>query len=617
MQGRAMWTGVVGLAVAGAVLMMYRVQPIPSALANTWAAVVWGAAMLLWGGLAYRRKILLQTSLAAWSWLLILFWLLVQTRLTHPPYSDALLFPLAALTLSWALHTVGSSVSDVRRSQLGNALAVAFLIASWGTALLQTIQLTQSPWLAGFVMPLPEGMQPFGNLAQRNQAAFVHVLGMLALAQLWANHGSTRTFIRIVALLLCLPMVWGLAMTSSRLFLFIGALAWVASAWRLGLLNIGNGARSWSSWARVAGLSVALMAVYSALYAGFATAMPWLAPDVSFDNVVERMGNVSNQTRMVLQQQAWAMFSQSPMVGVGWGSFSAFALQWSDHSALPMFADHSHFLPSHWLAELGLVGALVALPLVGLMWRLFWDGHLWRCQFFLQAFVAATLLYSCSEFPLWEGYFLFPFALALGLLEAERRACTRGGANSPKEVKVSASWAALVGLLLVIGSVWSAKTYLNLHFLGQKVFTGKQAEASVFGEIASMPWTFGYSAIRDVYLFVILPVDRSDLAEKIAIGERVAGRFVDANVLQRLGFFHTLAGDFDRAKRLMQDACRFYPDKCEKILSDLLTVPQTDSDVFRKMNEELTQWWSTHPRNPAMNLSGAVQQKKGTETVTR
>lgn len=592
---RMMWTGGTALAMAGAVLMVYRVQPIPSAFANAWAALVWGAVLLVWGGVAFRRKVWLQVGLAGWSWLAVLLWLLVQTRLTRPPYADALLFPVAALALSWALHAMGSTLAADRRRQIADAIAVACWLSSLGTVFLQTLQLTQSPWLMGFVMPLPEGMQPFGNLAQRNQAAFVHVVGMLAWAHLWAHHGPSRTALRWGAMGLCLPMLWGLAMTSSRLFLFMGGLAWVAAAWRLGLLGRDvSGARA---RARAAAMGLLLAVAYAACYAGFTAATPWLAPEVVFDNVVERLGNVSNQTRVVLQQQAWAMFSQSPLVGMGWGSFSAFALQWSDRSALPMFADHSHFLPSQWLAELGLVGLLVALPLVVLMLRLLISVELWRRRFFLQSFAVATLLYSCSEFPLWEGYFLFPFALVLGLLEAERRDMLQMAGQEGKITKISASWAALVGLLLVVGSLWSAKTYLNLHYLGQKVFTGKPVEASVFGEIAVFP-AFGYSAFKDVYLFAILPIDKSDLEDKIAIGERVAGRFVDANVLQRLGFFYTLEGNLDRSKRLMQDACRFYPDKCSKILSDLLTVPQTESDVFRQMHTELTQWWSSHPRNP-------------------
>lgn len=594
---RMMWMGVTALAVAGSVLMVYRVQPIPSAFANAWAALIWGAALLVWGGVTFGRKVWLQVSLAGWSWLAVLLWLLVQTRLTRPPYADALLFPVAALVLAWALHAMGGSMGNQRRRQIGDALALAWWVSSLGTVFLQTLQLTQSPWLLGFVMPLPEGMQPFGNLAQRNQAAFVHLVGMLAWAHLCAQHGSSRIFLRWGAMLLCLPMVWGLAMTSSRLFLFMGGLAWLASAWQLGLL--GRNLSGAGAWARAVAVGLLLATAYAACYAGFTAAMPWLAPEVMFDNVVERLGNVSNQTRVVLQQQAWAMFTQSPLAGMGWGSFSAFALQWSDRSALPMFADHSHFLPSQWLAELGLVGLLVALPLIVLMVRLCIGAELWRRRFFLQSFVVATLLYSCSEFPLWEGYFLFPFALVLGLLEAERRDLLLAAGNGAgKTVNVSASWVALAGLLLLVGSLWSARTYLNLHFLGQKVFTGKPVEAQVFGEIANVP-AFGYSAIKDVYLFVVLPVDRSDLQDKIAIGERVAGRFVDANVLQRLGFFYTLEGNLDRSKRLMQDACRFYPDKCGKVLSDLLTVPQTESDVFRQMHAELTQWWSNHPRNPA------------------
>lgn len=614
---RMVWMVTAVLAVAGSVLMVYRIQPIPSALPNAWSALVWGSALLVWSGSVFKRQVKLHASLAAWSWLGTVLWLLVQTRFTHSPYVDAVLFPVAALTLAWALHVTGYQQNDEERRQLSDALACALVLGSLGTALLQTLQLTQSPWLAGLVIPLPAGMQPFGNLAQRNQAAFVHVLGMLAWAHLWSRYAAGRIAWRwngLIAMTMCLTMVWGLSMTASRLFLFMGGLGWVAAAWQLGLL--GSRVSKPNDWVRLVSMGLLLVFTYTLFYAGFTRLAPLIAPSIGFDNVVERLGNVSNLTRVALQHQAWSMFSQSPWVGMGWGSFSAFALQWSDRSLLPMFADHSHFLPSQWLAELGLVGLLVVTPLMLLMVRLLLRRKLWEGQFFLQAFVVATLLYSCSEFPLWEGYFLFPFALVIGLLQAEDQRDTKTGHRAETLTPVSASWVALLGALLVVGAVWSGRTYVNLHLLGQKVFTGKPVEASVFGEIAAMPGV-GYGAFKDVYLFAIIPIDRSDLEDKIVIGERVASRFVDANILQRLGLFHALAGNFDRAKRLMQDACRFYPDKCAKILSDLLTVPKNDSDMFRKMHEELTQWWSTYPRNPATHLSGAVQPEQVTETVTR
>jgi len=612
---RTGWMVTAVLAVAGSVLMVYRVHPIPSALPNAWAALVWGTALMVWGGSVFKHKVKLQVSLAAWSWLGTVLWLLVQTRFTHSPYVDALLFPVAALTLAWALHVTGYQQTDERRRQLSDALACALVLGSLGTALLQTLQLTQSPWLAGFVIPLPAGMQPFGNLAQRNQAAFVHVLGMLAWAHLWSRYATGRIAWRwngLIAMALCLSMVWGLSMTASRLFLFMGGLGWVAAAWQLSLL--GSRVSKPNDWVRLVAIGLLLVFTYTLFYAGFTSLAPQIAPSIVFDNVVERLGNVSNLTRVALQQQAWAMFSQSPWVGMGWGSFSAFALQWSDHSQLPMFADHSHFLPSQWLAELGLAGLLVVTPLLLLMVRLLLSRKLWEGQFFLQAFVVATLLYSCSEFPLWEGYFLFPFALVLGLLQAAHQQDTNTGQGAEALTPVSASWVALLGALLVVGAVWSGRTYVNLHWLGQKVFTGKPVGSSVFGEIAAMPGV-GYGAFKDVYLFAIMPIDRIDLEDKIVIGERVAGRFVDANILQRLGIFHALAGNFDRTKRLMQDACRFYPDKCEKILSDLLKVPQTNPDALNKMNSELTQWWATHPHNPARGLSEAVQQGKRAKTM--
>ncbi len=585
------------VAICGPILMWYRLLPTASALPNALSAFTWGILLIIWGVGCYRKKSHMSISLANWAWMVIGFWLVIQTRWVSPPYADTLVFPFAALMLAWALHAMGRNLSPEQRPEAATWLALGFITASYGTVAIQTLQLSGSGWLAGYVLPLPEGMQPFGNLAQRNQAAFVHVLGMLAVAARFSEVAPVKNNLRWFGLAMCLPMIFGLAMTSSRLFLVLGGLVWLAAVFKLGLVWRRNQTDSLPTWVRHLLSGLFFVSLYAVIYSSFAALLPLLAPAVTFDNVVERLGNVSNLTRIVLQHQAWEMFVSRPLTGTGWGSFSAFGLNWSDHSALPLFSDHSHFLPSQWLAELGIVGAILATPLITFVIRILFHANGWRKHFFMQGLIFLTMIYSCSEYPLWEGYFLFPVALVLGVLDAERDNISfdRLG-KEHSQARISASWAALTGAVLLAGAVWSGVTYYKLHRLGKQVFTGKPVEASVFYGLNSIPLTFGYSPIVDLYLFVVVPMDREDLSDKLVLGERVAGRFIDSNILLRLSLFYALSGDINRSKRLIQDACRFYPDRCEFILQELGKVtPMNGNKLFESMRTELAEWWHTHP----------------------
>lgn len=586
----------IALAVVLPILLPYRVLPWPSTIPNAVASMFWSLWVFLVGLQAYRSNIKPVATWAQASWLMIIGWIVLQTRFIAPPYADGLIFPIGALALAWAIHTMAITLTDGTAKNAIDWLAVGMLTASVGTTVLQLIQLTESPFLAGYVMPLPVDMQPFGNLAQRNQAAFVHVTGIACLAYLF-RHKSTPLAPRHVLLwaVMCLPMIAGLSMSASRLFAVLGWAMLCANIIQLLSAFDGSNASKYKIPILIPHLLLAGSLFYLASYSAFVWLAALISPDtVAFDNVVERMGNVSNLTRIALQQQAWAMFTEHPFIGNGWGSFSAFALEWSEKSWLPLFATHSHILPTHWLAELGLLGLAAALPLSVLVWSLILRTNRSSQAFLLKCLLTLTILYSLSEYPLWEGYFLFPFAFMLGLLH--RQYCNQHYTHTPNaSIHITPFAPMVVSIILSICSAWSASAYFKIHLLGQKVFTGQSVDSGVFKEIANMRQIFGFSSIMDVYLFASMPANPEMLKEQIKLGERVSGQFVDANILRQLGFLYILEGNQNSASRTFQNLCRFYPEKCPELLTTLRNyADNSTSETANQVWADLNRWFTTY-----------------------
>lgn len=578
-------------------MLPYRVLPWPSTIPNAVAGLLWSSWVLLIGLQAYRMKVSAPVSLAQSSWLLILGWIILQTRFLPAAYPDGLIFPLCALALAWAIHTCTRTLTDESASIAIIWLAAALIAASFGTSALQLIQLTESSLLAGYVIPRPTDMQPFGNLAQRNQAAFVHIMGMVSLTFFFSRKSTSLTSIQLITwALMCLPMIAGLAMSASRLFSLLGGVVFCINA--LHLMNIVGLKLKANKTATSAFFPAILSTIlYFALYAVFVILGNLVTPNtVEFDNVVERMGNVSNLTRIALQQQAWAMFLAHPLIGNGWGSFPAFALQWSDRSWLPLYSTHSHVLPTHWLSELGLIGLAVALPLTVLIWQVLRQPTQTNEAFLLKCLISCMLLYSLSEYPLWEGYFLFPFAFMLALLHRlQVHDAIAPSFHSGR--KISPFIPLLLSSFILIGSAWSAHAYYKIHLIGQKVFTGQSISAEVFREIASMRSLFGFSSIMDVYLFASMPATPELLKEQINLGERVSGQYIDANILRQLGFLYILDNNQSSALRTFENLCRFYPEKCPELLNTIKDYSERSaSTTANQVWADLNSWFTIRKR---------------------
>lgn len=563
------------VAYVGGVLTPYRVLPLPSLFANAWAALFLGLGLAFW----YIRAPLRRPQGASWTWLLLLAVVVLQPVLHRIDYPDSLVFPVGALLLCALLSQALQHASSSAVSRFETCLAWAFVVASLGTLLLQWLQFTFPtavlPW---FVMHLPDGMQPFGNLAQRNQAAFVHALGLAALAFLHTTQPAGRWVPWIVAA----GMVSGVALSGSRLGVILALAAF--ATWRT-VAAPGDDASRQNRWRnRFLRLAGSLF-LYALIYAISLWVIEHWPGKTRFDTVVDRLINVSNLSRIALQQQAFQMFAEHFWIGAGWGSFSAEGLRRVQLSWMPLFADHSHLFITQIAAELGVLGLLTLVPATYIVVTAYRNQN-WRQRPFVWLTLVLMIMYSCSEYPLWHGYFLFVFVAFLSV--------ATGTADDSADTTVVGNRHRILALLAVIlviaGTIQTTVRYLELHWLGQKVFTGKDISAEVKKEIAAKADSPGFSAITELYTFVIVGISTDDLDRKLELGARVVSRFVDATLLEKQALLLLLSHEDDKAFATYQAACRFYRPKCNGLIENLDRVAAVHGDQFRAASIRLKLW---------------------------
>jgi O-antigen ligase len=329
-------------------------------------------------------------------------------------------------------------------------LATGLMVAgalSAGVALVQVFapQWADGNWIAHSGLP----GRAVGNLRQPNHLCSLLTWGLLATACLLDRGAISRA----MAWPLSAVMVFAIELSASR----TGAvgLALVA-AW--GLLD-----RRLSGRTRVLLVAAPLLWVVSygamTLYGHWSAQAYGAAARLASG---EAAGGDSPNSRLRIWANALQLIAQQPWLGVGWGEFN---VAWS-LTAFPgrptAFFDHTHNLPLHLLAELGVPLAIAVMALLGLA---LWQG--WRRAraaggehgtTAMTAWMMVVLIsvHSMVEYPLWYAYFLLPAACAwgyaLGNPGAQSRQSASGFAGGPEGAGGRAPWLApLLGVAVTLG----------------------------------------------------------------------------------------------------------------------------------------------------------------------
>ncbi len=259
-------------------------------------------------------------------------------------------------------------------------------------------------------------------------------------------------------------------------------------------------------------------------------------------------------SRFGIWANTWALIQQQPFFGVGFGNFN---LAWTltPFPGRPVaFFDHSHNLPLHLAAELGLPLAALVLALllwaVGRGWMRAWrssdttQGAAQRCALMVVVMIG---LHSLLEYPLWYAYFLLPAGWALGFGLAASNAALRGDASAPQSPAPASSrrpmgWVlAAAGGLQALGAVAAVADYRRVVVIYYASAPGPLTERIARGQRSLLFGHHGdYAAVTSGE-----PAPRVDPAF-----DRASHYLLDTRLMMAWARALAAQGDVDKARYL-------------------------------------------------------------------
>jgi len=471
------------------------------------------------------------------------------------------------------------------------ALAAFLLVGALANSLAGVIQFYGRPALFEDIIAELHGSRAYGNIAQPNLYANYLALGEGALLLLWLR-ARVRTAYALAALAL---LVLGGALSGSR-----GALLYALWFAALGLL-----AGRVQSGVDAQRLKFAAYAVAAAALAA-TFAIPWLNSvfhlgppgEGTLDRLLDSSGEHA-EPRLQAWLIALRVFGGAPIAGVGFGEFAGAAFESGLDPSLTRSGEvwtSPHNLPLHLLAETGTVGAVLALGgLCVWAWRLArrYSMNPETALWWVIAASGIVLIHSLVEFPMWSAHFLGVAALLVGAStypEARSPAVSRAGRIAT--ATACAALAITLGIML--------RDYVRLDTaritgttLTLASATQAQSDAATMRELAR-----GLMApVAELWMVIGAPLDRSDLAGKLAMSERVA-RYWPANVVVvRRAVFLAFNGEAAKARGLLARALRTFPRRRDATLLILGQALATDPTAIEPL---LAMAKSAH--SPAISL---------------
>jgi O-antigen ligase len=287
--------------------------------------------------------------------------------------------------------------------------ASAWLLAgvlSSGIALLQYFGATSffEPWVNHARLG-----EAYANLRQRNQFATLTNMALSALiwfaiSKRFAHRAPGR--VQWVAILLgCLLAVGNAASQSRTGVTQLGLVCALCAVWGL--------------WRHSMVRNILMAAVITYTVASFL--LPVLVGfDLSTFGMAARLraGDLPCSSRITLWSNVLHLIAQKPWFGWGWGELDyAHYITLYDGPRFCEILDNAHNLPLHLAVELGIPVALLVCG-VFTWWAL--RQQPWReadpTRQLAWSVLAAILLHSMLEYPLWYGPFQMAFWICIGLL---------------------------------------------------------------------------------------------------------------------------------------------------------------------------------------------------------
>jgi len=544
----------VGLMAVLPFLQFHHAHPLP-AFYTEFVAFALGlmALTLLLSGHFWRNLALPWIALAPLGLFAVL---LLQLNLKMPAYYETHI--LAMLYMLWAALLV--VLGAILRKEFGlmrvcAALAWFFLVGGELSAAVGIIQHYGIHTFLDAFIAVKNHAAVYGNVGQTNH--FANHIG-LALASLVFLFGVKKLG-RTTAVSLALPLLFVLALSGQRspwLYLFALLALSLLLLWS-GKASMEGRRLTTASCLLIAGFALMQWLVHTPL---FATSMGTIT---ATDRLFEQVGGTA--IRFYLWREAWQMFLQAPLLGVGWGQYAWHHFQLSATTNNPEIAgvySHAHNLVIDLLAESGIAGTLpvvagITLWLQGLKRQPF-DLALW----WLLAAFALMGIHSMLEFPLWYGHYLGLAAFLFGVGEtrfAQLRLPRLG------------NWA----MLLILVSGWStmAKTERDYRLIESVMpppdGTHKNTRSNHFSALLPLHQKTLLSPYVDFALGNAMELNRNNLDLKLAVNQRLIQFNPSPPVIYKQAVLLALKGDHAAAIKLVEGIGPAFPEHLEKFSESL------------------------------------------------
>jgi O-antigen ligase len=444
-------------------------------------------------------------------------------------------------------------------------ICLSLCAAGVATTAVLALQFAQLDYLATPIALAREpATRPYGNFGQPNHAALFLALGLAGACYLYsiARIGTKRL------VLFSFVLVLGLALTGSRMgVIFTTALALFG----------------WLYFPRMAAVErpkgwqfITLMPL---LFLGMSLVVKLVAATFSLEYLTSYERGAHDGIRLKLWQDAWTIFFSHPLVGVGFGEFTAHQYGLVDRWDSDVLSRHAHNLPLQLLAETGLLGAVgVFVPL--LLWVL--RAKIWQAgkvNFFAVTAFSSIAVHSCLEYPLWYTYFLIPAAMLLGVLE------TNTFRSKPKAPKALV-WSSLAALWIACALV--VVEYATVIETTASAFSARPP----FEKAATLQkgqHSFFFRPESDFALARLLAPSPDRLDQLITVHERLLHYFADPGVIRRYALLLSRRQRNDEAIVHIERSRKLFPQDFSAALRKMLESGQSEGGELSVLAMRLQQ----------------------------
>jgi O-antigen ligase len=527
-------------------LLPYHQQPALSFFPEWLAAALGTAATLT---LLAGRGVPAASLPVPGRWLIAFAVLLaVQAAIGGPAYPElpllAAVYVLYAVLLIWLGAQLAAALGIERVAMV---LAAFLLVGALANSLAGVIQFYGRPALIEDVIAELHGNRAYGNIAHANLYANYLALGEGALLFLWLRT-RVRTAYALPALAL---LVLGGALSGSRGTLLYAL--WVAALGFLGGRAQDSGQRRRLKLA-ACGIAGAVLAAHFAV-PGLNAALHLGPPG---EGATDRLEH--GEPRWQVWLIALRVFFSAPFGGVGTGEFAGAAFESGLDPSLTTIGEvwtSPHNLPLHLLAETGVVGTVLVLGglcVWGWQTTRRYRGNPQPALWWILAATGIELIHSLTEFPLWSAHFLGVTALLIG--------ASVGPGRLPAVSRASGIGAGAVCAVLSVVLAIMLRDYVRLdvtRITGTTVTLATAAQAHQDAE-TMRELTHGLMApLAELWIVIGAPLDRSKLAEKLAMSERVARCWPANTIVVRRAIFLAFDDKVEKARNLLASALRTFP----------------------------------------------------------